>query len=100
VITLADAILDINPNAIFSASHDINFAHKIIWREGTEAISVDVLTTKYNELVAEYDSQEYARNRKAEYDQLNQFEMQFDDDRDGTTTWVDKINEIKARYPK
>jgi hypothetical protein len=49
---------------------------------------------------AEYDSQEYARKRKAEYDQLNQFEMMFDDDRDGTTTWVDKINEIKARYPK
>ena len=100
MITLADAILDINPNAIFSASHDINFAHKIIWREGTEAISVDVLTTKYNELVAEYDSQEYARNRKAEYDQLNQFEMQFDDKKNSTTTWVDKINEIKARYPK
>ena len=47
-----------------------------------------------------YDSQEYARNRKAEYDQLNQFEMQFDDDRDGTTTWVDTINEIKGRHPK
>ena len=51
-------------------------------------------------LQAEYDSQEYARNRKAEYDQLNQFEMQFDDNRDGTTTWVDAINEIKARHPK
>jgi len=51
-------------------------------------------------LQAEYDSQAYARNRKAEYDQLNQFEMQFDDDRDGTTTWVDKINEIKGRHPK
>ena len=51
-------------------------------------------------LQAEYDSQEYARNRRAEYNQLNQFEMQFDDDRDSTTTWVDKINEIKARYPK
>jgi len=49
---------------------------------------------------AEYDSQEYARNRKAEYDQLNQFEMQFDDDRDSTTTWVDTINEIKGRHPK
>jgi hypothetical protein len=48
----------------------------------------------------EYDSKEYARNRKKEYDQLNQFEMQFDDDRDGTTTWVDTINEIKGRYPK
>ena len=51
-------------------------------------------------LQTEYDSQEYARNRKAEYDQLNQFEMQFDDDRDSTTTWVDKINEIKGRHPK
>ena len=47
-----------------------------------------------------YDSQEYARKRKAEYDQLNQYEMMFDDKRDGTTTWVDKINEIKSRYPK
>jgi|3_EtaG_2_1085321.scaffolds.fasta_scaffold51807_2 hypothetical protein len=47
-----------------------------------------------------YASQEYARNRKAEYDQLNQFEMQFDDDRDSTTTWVDTINEIKGRHPK
>jgi len=42
----------------------------------------------------------YSDKRKAEYDQLNQFEMQFDDKRDGTTTWVDKINEIKSRYPK
>ena len=51
-------------------------------------------------LQAVYDSQAYARNRKAEYDQLNQFEMMFDDDRDSTTTWVDKINEIKGRHPK
>jgi hypothetical protein len=51
-------------------------------------------------LQAVYDSQEYARLRKAEYDQLNQFEMQFDDNRDGTTTWVDAVNSIKARYPK
>jgi|TARA_R110002050_G_C8679014_1_gene492772 hypothetical protein len=49
---------------------------------------------------SEYDSQEYARNRKAEYDQLNQFEMQFDDKKNSTTTWVDKINEIKGRHPK
>jgi len=52
------------------------------------------------DIKAEYDSQAYARNRKAEYDRLNQFEMQFDDDRDGTTTWVDTINEIKGRHPK
>ena len=37
---------------------------------------------------------------QAEYDKLNQWEMQFDDNRDGTTTWVDSINEIKERFPK
>jgi hypothetical protein len=47
-----------------------------------------------------YDSQEYARARATEYSALNQFEMQFDDQRDGTTTWVDAINDIKARFPK
>ena len=57
-------------------------------------------TQEYNDAVAAYDAQAYSRNRKAEYDQLNQFEMQFDDDRDSTTTWVDKINEIKGRHPK
>ena len=58
------------------------------------------ITTEVARLQAEYDAQAYARNRKAEYNQLNQFEMQFDDDRDSTTTWVDKINEIKGRHPK
>lgn len=47
-----------------------------------------------------YDNVPYSEKRKREYDQLNQFEMQFDDQRDGTTTWVDKINEIKKRHPK
>ena len=51
-------------------------------------------------LQAEYDSLAYARSRKQEYDKLNQWEMQFDDNRDGTSTWVDSINEIKERFPK
>jgi hypothetical protein len=46
------------------------------------------------------DTRTYAEKRKQEYDKLNQFEMQFDDQRDGTSTWVDSINEIKERFPK
>ena len=38
-----------------------------------------------------HDSQEYLRKRKAEYDALNQFEIQYDDDVNGTTTWKDAI---------
>ena len=57
----------------------------------------DKWTKEYEEYVL---ANAYKDKRKAEYDQLNQFEMQFDDQRDGSTTWVDKINEIKQRHPK
>ena len=51
-------------------------------------------------LQAEYDSQEYARNRKTEYDALNQFELISDDDVNGTTTHKDAIAAIKTKSPK
>ena len=53
-----------------------------------------------DEVQTEYDAQEYARNRKAEYDALNQFELMTDDAANGTTTHADAINAIKAKYPK
>jgi len=58
------------------------------------------IDTELARLQAEYDAQEYARNRKAEYDALNQLEMQFDDKEDGTTTWEDAIKAIKTKWPK
>jgi hypothetical protein len=42
----------------------------------------------------------WSENRQEEYAKLNQFEMQFDDQRDSTTTWVDAVNAIKVKYPK
>ena len=51
-------------------------------------------------LQEEWDAQAYARNRKAEYDALNQFEMQYDDKKNSTTTWDDAIDAIKAKWPK
>jgi len=57
----------------------------------------DKWTKEYEDYVL---ANAYKAKRKAEYDQLNQYEMMFDDKRDGTTTWVDAINAIKAKYPK
>jgi|SaaInlStandDraft_4_1057021.scaffolds.fasta_scaffold26236_2 hypothetical protein len=48
----------------------------------------------------DYDSDEYARLRKVEYDLLNQDEMRFDDMENGTNTWGAAINAIKDKYPK
>ena len=100
--TKIDAIQSLCPNAHFitggTSDSDLAIAewHSAEMTQPTEAeIDAEVIR-----LQAEYDSQEYARKRKSEYNQLNQFEMQFDDDRDSTSTWVDTINEIKGRHPK
>ena len=57
----------------------------------------DLWTAEYEAHLA---STEYSRQRKAAYDLLNQFEMQFDDAANGTTTWIDAINAIKQEFPK
>jgi predicted lipoprotein len=52
-------------------------------------------------LQAEYDSKQYQRNRAAEYPTMQeQLDMQYWDSINGTTTWQDAINAIKAKYPK
>ena len=55
---------------------------------------------KLVELEAEYDAQLYARNRKPEYDALNQFELMTDDAANGTTAHADAIAVIKTKWPK
>ena len=64
------------------------------------AEQMEAITAKATELQGIYDSQEYARNRKAKYDLLNQDELRFDDLENTTTTWQDAINAIKAEFPK
>ena len=77
-----------------------NTYNSYIYHDGQTPPSEDEVKTKLAELIAEWDLQEYARNRKEEYDALNQLEMQFDDKEDGTTTWEDAIKAIKTKWPK
>lgn len=58
------------------------------------------LENKINEYSAEYIATEYQRLRKAEYDKLDQDELIFDDELNGTQIWIDTINAIKAQYPQ
>ena len=95
-MTTVDALHSLKPNTKWILRGDeLEWLDAVQTEPTQEEIDAEVIR-----LQAVYDAQEYARNRKAEYDQLNQFEMQFDDDRDSTTTWVDTINEIKGRHPK
>ena len=96
MITIFEAILSLSPDAKVSVVN--NNMTKVVWE--SEPISEAEIQAEVTRLQAVYDSQEYARKRKAEYDKLNQDELRFDDLENGTTTWVDSINAIKARYPK
>ena len=96
MIDLMTAIQSLRPNAQLVTRGD-----EIEWMDGSQTEPTQAeIDAEVIRLQAVYDSQAYARSRKAEYDQLNQFEMQFDDKENTTTTWVDKINEIKGRHPK
>lgn len=96
---IIDAIKSLDSNSQVSVSNDnIN---KIIWHDGNpNNITNEEILAKQAELIAEYDAQEYARNRKAEYDALNQLELISDDAINGTTTHKDAIVAIKTKYPK
>ena len=57
--------------------------------------------TKLAELQAEYDAQEYARNRAAEYPSNgDQWDMIYKDNKNSTTTHADAVEAVKTKWPK
>ena len=70
------------------------------WEHSDDVPTEQKILDAYDDWVEAEKKIQYQRDRKAEYDALNQLEMQFDDKEDGTTTWEDAINAIKTKYPK
>ena len=93
-----DALFSLVPNCSFAWVGDEYSG--LDWTDERTKPTEDEINAEIKKLQDEYDAQEYARNRKAEYDDLNQFEMQYDDDVNDTTTWKDAIVAIKAKWPK
>ena len=96
MIDTANALQSLKPNAEWVLRGDV-----LEWldSEQTEPTALE-LSNEVTRLQAVYDSQLYARTRKAKYDLLNQDEMRYDDVKNSTTTWVDAIDAIKAAHPK
>lgn len=77
--------------------------NQYVYLDTKKSVEVNILEqakTKHKEEEELLLSTQYIRDRKAEYDKLNQDEMRFDDAINGTTTWIDAILAIKAKYPK
>jgi len=96
---IIEAILKINPNAEASVTgNDIN---TIEWHNGTTPISKSDIEAKMVEVQAEYDANQYQRDRATAYPSIQeQLDMQYWDKVNGTTNWEDAIAKVKSDNPK
>ena len=96
---IIEAILKINPNAEVTVNgEDIN---SIEWLNGTTPIPVADIEAKMTELQAEYDANQYQRERATAYPSIQeQLDMQYWDKVNGTTNWEDAIAKVKLDNPK
>ena len=95
--SILKSIIAINPNAIVSVEE--NNVDKIQWLEGTTPISKTEILNKQNELKTNYDAQEYARKRQAEYPTIEELVVALYDTDDKADIET-KRAAVKAKYPK
>jgi len=92
------AIKKINPNAEFSVNaEDIN---QITWHNGTTPISKSDIEAKMVEVQAEYDAEEWKRNRQSEYPSHEDCIHALLDGGDTLTELQAKRTATKTKYPK
>ena len=97
MIFKSDAILSLRPNAEF-----------VVRGETIEWLSPEIsqpteseIQAEITRLQAEYDANEYQRQRATVYPSIQeQLDMQYWDKVNGTTTWQDAIAKVKTDIPK
>ena len=96
---IIEAILKINHNAQVSViANDIN---QITWHNGTTPIPANEILAKQQELITEYNSNKYQRDRAKDYPSIQeQLDMQYWDKINNTNNWEQAINAVKNKYPK
>jgi len=93
------AVKIINSNAKLSISG--NDLDSITWEDGTTPIPKADIEAKMVEVQAEYDANQYQRDRATAYPSIqDQLDMQYWDNINGTTNWEDAIAKVKADNPK
>ena len=96
--TVIQAILKINPTAEVSVGgNDIN---SITWHNGTTPISKADIEAKMVEVQADYDAEEWKRNRQIEYPSIDDCIHALLDGGDTLTELQAKRTATKTKYPK
>ena len=97
---LADAIRSLYPTAEFGYKN--NDFSTINWSVAPDPLPTEAeIQAEVTRLQAEYDAQEYARNRASAYPSVgDQLDMMMKDKRDGTTTHQTACEAVKTQFPK
>ena len=103
-LTIMAAIKEINPVAevTFSGMYaeDLD-ACEFLWNDNTTPISKADIKTKMDELKAEYDAQDYARKRQAEYPDIYDYmDGIVKNDQTQIDKYIADAQDVKARHPK
>ena len=95
------ALKSLKPNCQFIIKGDYTFENLDWLDQNQTKPTKEELDVEIIRLQAEYDANKYQRDRAPEYPSLpEQLDMQYWDSINGTTTWQDAINAVKAKYPK
>ena len=94
-----EAVSNLSPNAVISHTGTVA---SIVWisTESLESTEAEI-TAEVARLQAEYDNNEYQRQRATAYPTIQeQLDMQYWDGVNGTTIWADTVASVKSENPK
>jgi hypothetical protein len=95
------AIRNVNSTVVTILYNDEGEGFEALDSSGNKVIvDLEKVATEQDKLEKEYSDQAWARNRKTDYDALNQLELLTDDAANSTTTHAAAIAVIKTKWPK
>ena len=73
----------------------------IVWKNPNDTVSKEIIDAKVAELQAAYEATQYQRDRSISYPSIqDQLDMLYWDRKNGTKTWEESIDKVKADIPK
>ena len=98
---IADALLKLRPNALWEVKIGNTYAD-IVWKDENETMPTEAeVNAAIVEVQAEIEANRYKQERATAYASLaEQLDMQYWDRVNGTSTWKEHIDAVKAAHPK
>jgi len=95
-----DALRSLAPNSKFVMDSVGTITNHTL-KKGDSLPSDEEIDAKLSSIISDWNAQEYARNRQAEYLPIgDQLDMMYKDTKNSTTTHADAVEAVKTKWPK